>query len=279
MTTIAQGPGLHELARGVFAWIGPEGRTNSGFVVWDEGVLVIDSLYGSALAQGLQEQIRSVTDRPVRYVVDTHEHWDHCFGNQYFNDALFVGHEECRHSLVERPEDCRAFGVSARPDLADEFRAVQILPPVVTYAGTMSLYLDDREVELRYLGRAHTAGDTVVWLPEEQIAFTGDLFVNGGAPYAADGYPRSWVNALRRLEELPLGAVVPGHGDLAEPGDVETLRDWMDTVVQRIAAAHAQGLTEEQAREQLRFEIPDGWRRATAQTGATLISPYYREAQ
>lgn len=280
MTTVAQGPGLHEIASGVFAWIGPEGRTNAGFITWDDGVLVVDSLYGAALAQGLQEHIRSVTDRPVRYVIDTHEHWDHCFGNQYFASALFLGHENCRRTLVERPEAAREFGVQSmisrdQPALAEEFRVVQILPPIVTYAESMTVYAGRRPVELRYLGRAHTAGDTVVWLPEERIALTGDLFVNGRSPYAGDGYPRAWIAALQRLEQLAPQAIVPGHGDLGTTPDIGVLRSWMADAVSELDQARARGVTQEQAQNQLQIGVPEGWPNPNG--GMDLIAPFYRE--
>jgi glyoxylase-like metal-dependent hydrolase (beta-lactamase superfamily II) len=282
MTTVAQGPGLHEVARNVFAWIGPEGRTNAGFVTWDDGVLVVDSLYGSALVQGLWEQIRSVTDRPVRYVIDTHEHWDHCFGNQYFDAALFLGHENCRRTLIERPDAAREFGVQSmitrnQPAIAEEFRVVSILPPVITYAESMTVFAGTRPVELRYLGRAHTAGDTVVWLPNERIALTGDLFVNGRSPYAGDGYPRAWITALRRLEELSPATLVPGHGDLGAAADIATLRDWMAGAVATLDQARTRGMTQEQAQQELQLSVPEGW--PNPQGGMDLIAPYYREAR
>src|SRR6478672_8315162 len=153
MTSVISGPGLHEIAEGVFAWIGPEGRTNAGFVVWDEGVLVVDSLYGPNLAPDLMAQIRTVTDRPVQYVIDTHEHFDHCFGNQYYVPAIFVGHENCRQSLIERADHQRNFAMTFRSEFASHFEAVRILPPVVTFEESMAIHLGDRRVELHYLGR------------------------------------------------------------------------------------------------------------------------------
>lgn len=276
MATVAQGPGLHEVAKDVYAWIGPEGRTNSAFVVWDDAVMVVDSLYGSALAGGLQEQIRSVTASPVRYVIDTHEHWDHCFGNQYF-PALYVGHENCRRSLVERPDAQRRFGIQMRPELEEEFAAVQILPPVLTYTEQMTLYRGGRRVNLLYFGRAHTAGDTIVWLPDDGVAVAGDVFVNARSPYVGDGYPRSWVQALQRLEELPAHTFVPGHGDLGRAEDVRAQREWMQGAVARIAAAQQRGLSREQAERELQIAAPQGW--TNQQVGQDLIAPAYREAQ
>jgi glyoxylase-like metal-dependent hydrolase (beta-lactamase superfamily II) len=275
MASVVTGPGLHELARGVYAWIGPEGRTNAGFVVWDDGVLVIDSLYGPDLVKEWLQKIRSVTDRPIQYVIDTHAHWDHAFGNQYFEPAVFVSHENCRLALAERSEFQRQFGLARRPELADEFNSVRMVPPVVTYRDSMALYPGGRAIELYFLGPAHTAGDTIVWLPEERIAFAGDVFVNGRSGFAGDGYPRSWVQALRRLEGFAAEVFVPGHGDLGALPSVTAMRTWMDHCVLTIGAARARGMTVEQAQQQLKLTVPEGW--PDPQGGTNLIAPYYRE--
>lgn len=275
MTSGMQGPGLHEVARGVYAWIGPEGRTNAGFILWDDGVLVIDSLYGPSLSLELMQQVRSVTDRPVRYVIDTHAHWDHAFGNQYYEPAVFIGHENCRRSLAEFADFQRDFGLARRPELGDEFRSIRVLPPVVTYRDFMALHPGGRAIELHYLGPAHTAGDTIVWMPEVRVAFAGDVFVNGRSGFAGDGYPRSWVEALRRLETFPAQTFVPGHGDLGALPNVVALRTWMHGCVQEIARARARGLDAERALIELQLTVPDGW--PDPQGGMNLIAPFYRE--
>jgi glyoxylase-like metal-dependent hydrolase (beta-lactamase superfamily II) len=277
MVTGMSGPGLHEVAHGVYAWIGPEGRTNAAFITWDDGVLVVDSLYGPNLSPELIDQIRSVTDRPVQYVIDTHEHFDHCFGNQYFEPAVFVGHENCRRHLVEESDFQRDFAMTFRQEYADHFRGVRIIPPVVTFSDTMALHPGGRAVELHYLGRAHTAGDTVVWLPAEQVMIAGDIFVNGRAGFARDGYPRSWVAALARLEQFPARVFVPGHGDLGSTLDVATFRTWMDGCVREIAAAHAEGMSLERAQQELKIGVPESW--PSPEGGMNLIAPFYREAE
>lgn len=275
MASDMQGPGLHEVARGVYAWIGPEGRTNAGFVVWDDGVLVVDSLYGPTLSLELMQQVRSVTDRPVRYVVDTHAHWDHAFGNQYYEPAVMIGHENCRRSLAEHADYQREFGLTRRPELAEEFRKVRLIPPVVSFREFMCLHPGGRAIELHYLGPAHTAGDTIVWLPEERVAFAGDVFVNGRSGFAGDGYPRSWVEALRRLEGFAAETFVPGHGDLGTLPNVVALRAWMHDCVQTIARARAKGLDAERAQQELQLTVPEGW--PNPQGGMDLIAPFYRE--
>jgi glyoxylase-like metal-dependent hydrolase (beta-lactamase superfamily II) len=276
MVSTVQGSGLHELDRGVYAWIGPEGRTNAAFITWDDGVLVIDSLYGPNLSPELMQQIRSVSDRPIRYVIDTHEHFDHCFGNQYFEPAIFIGHENCRRGLVERPESQRDFAMSFRQEFADHFREVRIIPPVVTYTDTMALYPGGRAVELHHVGRAHTAGDTIVWLPAEQLLIAGDVFVNGRSGFAGDSYPRSWVTALARIEQFPARAFVPGHGDIGSTADVATFRTWMDGCLTQIATARDAGLSLERAQQELNIGVPDGWPNPAG--GMSFIAPFYREA-
>jgi cyclase len=270
-----EGPGLHEVANGVYAWIGPEGRTNAGFVVWNDGVLVIDSLYGPTLVKELIDQVRSVTSLPIQYVVDTHAHWDHAFGNQYFVPAVIVAHENCRLSLAEHHEFQRQFGLARRPELGDEFRSIPVVPPVIAFRDFMSLNPGGRRIELLYLGPAHTAGDTIVWLPEERVVFAGDVFVNGRSGFAGDGYPRSWVSAITRLSHLPARAFVPGHGDIGDASEVNAFGAWMDGCVRAIAQARARGLSPEEAQQDLKLTVPAGW--PDPQGGMNLIAPFYRE--
>lgn len=243
-------PGLsyrfEKVADGVFCAMAsgvPYYVANSAVIVGEDGVLVVDTGAGPNEARALRDGIRTITDRPVRYVVDTHFHFDHAFGNQVFPDALIIGHEVTRAllgpdalrgrtvaayiaGLPAQIENARAEAANeASPEKrmeltrrADALRAYQeelatLVPtaPQLTFRETLTLWLGSREVRLLHLGRGHTAGDVVVFLPREHIVCTGDLF-NGYIGYMGDAYVDEWAATLDRLAALDFETVIPGHG-------------------------------------------------------------------
>jgi glyoxylase-like metal-dependent hydrolase (beta-lactamase superfamily II) len=217
---------------------------NSVVIVGDESVLVVDSGASPAGARSLVQAIRTVSDRPIRYLVDTHFHFDHAFGNGAFGaDTLVISHEATRALLGPEALRGRAYrgfadGLPARIErlraqaagepvaekrrqLADEVAALEAyseelamlvpLPPRLTLSERVTVDLGNREVQLLYLGRGHTAGDVVVFLPRERIVCTGDLF-NGYIGYMGDAYVDEWADSLDRLVRLDFETVIPGHG-------------------------------------------------------------------
>ena len=126
------------------------------------------------------------------------------------------GHDRCPVRLLERGEAMRAEMIREIPDRAEEWREVVITPPTVTFADRAAIDVGGREVELRYLGRGHTDTDIVLTVPSVGVMFAGDLLENGAAPYFGDGYPLDWPATLEALIALSSGAVVPGHGDVAD---------------------------------------------------------------
>ena len=243
-------PGLsyrfEKVADGVFCAIAsgvPYYVANSAVIVGDDGVLLVDTGAGPNEARVLRDGIRTITDRPVRYVVDTHFHFDHALGNQAFPDALIVGHEATRALLgpdalrgrtvaaylaglpaqIEsaRAEAAKEASPEKRMELtrrADALRAYQEelaalvpVPPQLTFRDTLTLWLGSREVQLMHLGRGHTAGDVVVFLPQQRVVCTGDLF-NGYIGYMGDAYVDEWADTLAGLAMLEFETVIPGHG-------------------------------------------------------------------
>ena len=242
-------PGLtyavDEVAPGVFAAVAqgvPYYVANSVVVVGEDAVLLVDSSAGTNEARALREAIRRVTDRPVRYVVDTHFHFDHALGHAAFPEALTIGHDATRAGLVlgvRQPTLSRNLtGMTGRiADLEteaatenDEARKAQLrgqattletyrrqlaaltpAPSNLTFGQSLTVWLGDREVRVLHLGRGHTAGDTVVYLPKERLVCTGDLF-NGYIGYMGDAYVDEWADTLGRLAGLDFEIVVAGHG-------------------------------------------------------------------
>jgi cyclase len=231
-------PGIHvAIAHGVPYYV-----ANSVVIVGQESVLLVDSSAGPNEALVLRDAIRTLTSLPVRYIVDTHFHFDHALGHAAFPDAVTIGHVATRAGLaLGLRQPTLAGNLQGMPARVAELRAAaakeaepknrsalladarawdayrqQLLalvpsPSRVTFTDGLTLWQGSREVRILHLGRGHTAGDTIVYLPAEHVVCTGDLF-NGYLGYMGDAYLDEWVATLDRLAQLDFRTVVPGHG-------------------------------------------------------------------
>ena len=236
------GTELIELETGVYARLHP-GFTNAGFIVGDWGVLVIDSLRVPSFARDLIHDIQQVTSKPVQYVIDTHAHWDHSWGNEEFPEATIIGHENCYQEMVdvEWNAEWRDKVVTSGDPWAEEAGLVTITPPNLTFETGMRLYFGGRELHLMYFGKAHTSGDTFIHLPKDGIAFVGDVAQDGGVPYLGDSYPNEWPETDDRLLELPMERFMSGHGPVGDYAALVEARDFIHALVGGIDAAIRDG--------------------------------------
>jgi glyoxylase-like metal-dependent hydrolase (beta-lactamase superfamily II) len=203
------GPGVYALRYRLF-------DQQVGLVVGADGALVIDTRTTHRQAHELRDDIRRITPLPVTLVVNTHGHSDHCFGNHVFRPTPIWGHVRCA-AMIKRTGALQRAGLRrAIPDLAEELDEVILDAPDRTFDDAATLDLGGRAVELRYLGRGHTDNDIVVLVRDAGVLFAGDLLENGAPPYFGDGYPIDWPATIEALLPLVDGAVVPGHGDVAD---------------------------------------------------------------
>lgn len=191
-----------------------EGDPNTGIVIGDDAVLVADTQATPAMAADVVRRIREVTDKPIRYVVLTHYHAVRVLGASAFGAEHVLASQDTRDLIVERGEFDKASEIGRFPRL---FRDVESVPPgltwpTMTFTGRMTLWLGKLEVQLIQLGRGHTKGDTVVWLPQERTMLSGDLVEFGATPYAGDAYFKDWPTTLDNLMALDPKVVVPGRG-------------------------------------------------------------------
>jgi cyclase len=225
---MAQINSVQNLAPGVYFHEGDPrlGTCNNGWIVMDDCVVVVDANYPVG-AKVIMPKIRAITDRPVRFVIDTHFHSDHSFGNQVWADqgATLVAQEAALDEL--RKSGAAAWDLSARsrPDVA----ASKLRLPSLVYSETMAFDDATHRVELRWPGIAHTRGDTLVWLPREKILFTGDVCVNGSYNYLHDSDVGEWIQALERAKKLGAEKVCPGHGPMGGP---EIIRDQQEYFIE-----------------------------------------------
>ena len=189
---------------------------NIGVVLGDGETLVIDTRSTYPQAREIAAHLRDLTSFPVTVVVNSHGHFDHAFGNRLFRPATIWGHHGCV-PFMERTGEARKAAIGAdEPDLAVDLAEVVVDPPDRTFAEAATIEVGGREVELTFLGRAHTDHDIAIAVPGTGVLFGGDLVEQGAVPFYGDGYPFDWpatAAALARMVDPATGVLVPGHGD------------------------------------------------------------------
>jgi cyclase len=219
--------------------------SNATVIEGDRDVLVVDSQVAPSGAWALQEELKAITSKPIRFVVNSHYHFDHSHGNQIYGpEVQIIGHEFARQMIAagkSQDSPAREFYVGGIPNTIktleerlaaatdDKTRetiqtqlevqrnfligtnAVVPTPPNVTLTETLTLYRGSREIRILHLGRGHTAGDVVVYLPKERIVATGDLLVENTS-YMGDAYVTEWIDTIEQLKKLDFDMVLPGHG-------------------------------------------------------------------
>jgi len=225
-----------------------EGDPNTGIVIGDDAVMVIDTQATPVMAADVIRRIRTVTDKPIRWVVLSHYHAVRVLGASAYGADHIVASDDTLDLIRERGEQDKASEIGRFPRL---FQAVESVPPgmtwpTLTFNGKMTLWLGKLEVQLLQLGRGHTKGDTVVWLPGERTLFSGDLVEFDATPYAGDAYFSDWPQTLDNLAALKPLALVPGRG-AALQGEamvsqgLQGTRDFISDVYGAVQAGAAAG--------------------------------------
>jgi cyclase len=239
---------FNKIAEGVYHAVGTGNlvvMSNAAVIEGDSDVLVVDSHVSPGGAWALREELKAVTSKPIRYVVNSHFHFDHSHGNQIYGPEVeIIGHEFARAQILAgKSQDSRAreFFVGAVPGTIKALEgrlaaatdpkeretiqtqldiqrnhlegtnAVKPTAPNVTLTQTMTLFRGGREIRILHLGRGHTAGDVVVYLPKERVVATGDLLVEGTS-YMGDAFFTDWIDTIETLKKLDFETVLPGHG-------------------------------------------------------------------
>jgi glyoxylase-like metal-dependent hydrolase (beta-lactamase superfamily II) len=240
--------GFVEVAPAVYVLRHPVLDVNVTLVVGDGAALLVDTLSTDAQAAELAEAVRRVTPAPPR-VVNTHHHFDHCFGNAAFDPTEIWAAEDAARLLRERgPALQREWYLEwspTHPELADGLAAVRIRAPDRAVHREATLDVGGRPVHLRHFGRGHTAGDLVILVPDADLVVAGDLVEEGGPPMFGDGYPLEWPETVAALLALagPSTAVVPGHGAVVDREFVRAQHTELSALDRLIRDGHADGAT------------------------------------
>jgi cyclase len=238
---------IQQVSEGIYAYLQPDGSwwiNNTGFLVSRDGVISVDATSTERRTRAYLDAIATVTDKPVRTLVNTHHHGDHTHGNYLFGGATIVGHERCREAMLGTPVPPPA-GVWADVD----WGPLELAPPFLTYTDGVTLWSGDLRCEVRYVGTpAHTTNDSILHIPERSVVFAGDLLFNGGTPFALMGSVSGWIEVLETVLR-PLGArtLVPGHGPVCGPGVIDDVLAYLRFVQRTAREAKAEGLSPLQA--------------------------------
>ena len=273
-----------KVADGVYATVAKPGGLasgNAGFVIGDDGVVVVDTFFTPAAAEALVAEIARLTPKPIKFAVNTHYHLDHTGGNQLFaaRGVPIVAHDRvvewqttknrrflpAPEELQKRRDDAAKQLAELTPDQADKktqlerqirrfdaMKAIKLTNPTLTLgAGVMHLYLGKREVQLFTLP-GHTGGDVLAFVPDANVLFTGDMGWSKTLPNLVDATVNDWIPSLDKiLAQYGSAKFVPGHGQVATAADLHEFREYLDNLRTRVKKAIADGLTPEQAKQQL----------------------------
>lgn len=242
--------GLIELADGVFAYVQAGGGlciSNAGLIVGPEGCIAIDALFAPSMTLAFRDEIRRVTEKPVRLLISSHHHIDHTLGNALFPEAQIVSHTNARREQQRVGLSVLDLLRPRVPELVAQVEGIEPRLPDLTFEGELALHLGDRTVRLLHLGTGHTIGDALVLLPEERLLFAGDVAFHYVTPLAFEGHIGRWLEVCDRVDGLEVETVVPGHGPVGGKAELREMRGYLHSVREQVRAAFDAGRSEEEA--------------------------------
>ena len=235
-----------EVGPGLYAFTA-EGDPNTGVIIGDESVMVVEAQATPRLARKVIECIRSVTDKPISHLVLTHYHAVRVLGASAYGAGEVIMSEAARGMVEERGAEDWASEFGRFPRLFQGHEEIPGLTwPTTTFSEAMTVYLGKRKVEIMHLGRAHTAGDAVVWVPDAEVMFTGDIVEYHSACYCGDGHFSDWADTLDNIASFDPVAIAPGRGDALVGRDMvakalAATADFVDSTYRPVAKVAARG--------------------------------------
>lgn len=226
---------LKRITENVFCILGGEKRINTGFIVGKNGILVVDSTFSPDDAKKILESIRSVTQKPIKYLFNTHYHSDHTFGNQVFSTKV-VAHRECKNIMQEllegewSQESIQKY-VEENPKWKGKLNNLKITLPDLVFDERLEIDLGNLKVNLMHAD-GHTEDSSIAYMASSKVLFAGDLIFQGRYPFMRHGNCHRWISALKKIRSLDFEVLVPGHGYLSDKDEIERHMKYFENLLE-----------------------------------------------
>ncbi len=241
---------LTRIAGNVYAYVDTKGASpknsfgaNAGIIIGKDGIVVVDTLVSAREAKRFIKDIRAVSKKPIRYVINTHYHLDHAFGNSEFVKlgAVIVAQEndrrEMERSAAETLKNIKGYGLTPQ-----DMKGTKPAYPTVTYSERMTIDIGGERIELIHARHSHTGGDTLVYLRDKKVLFAGDILFTDYHPFIAEGNIEEWVRQLDEIASMDVEKIIPGHGPVSGKKDVEAMKEYIiafDRMAKELAAKYS----------------------------------------
>jgi len=232
---VAFAQGLTKIADNVYSYVGEKDASpsrsfaaNAGIVIGRDGILVVDTLISAKEAQRFLADIRKVSDKPIKYVVNTHTHLDHAFGNCVFAKlgAVVISHSADR-KLLERVGEATLKNIAKFGLKPEDMAGTEIVLPQLSFSDRLTIDLGGETVELIRVAPSHTEGSVIAYLPAKKLLFAGDILFTDFHPYLADGDIPGWTRTLDALLAMDVERIIPGHGPLSTKKDLREMKEYL----------------------------------------------------
>ena len=251
---------VQKVSENIYVLTDKDMEMNSTLIIGKKDCILVDTRQNISLAKESQSAVKSITNKPIKYLINTHYHGDHTFGNQMFIEVQdIIGHKNTRATLLETGEQHKDlfrdfFGVSG----TDE---VVITPPTLTFEKELSLQFDNETINIFHTNNAHSDTDCYIYIPEQKLLITGDLFNNQIIGFTGD--PQSslsgWIKAIQEMAELDIKTVIPGHGPFGKKEDLIVYRQYFEKLQTVAKQEFEKGKTLEEMKESLKLLEYKDW--------------------
>jgi len=266
---------LTQVVENVYAYVDTKNSSaknsfgaNAGIIIGKDGIVVVDTMISAKEAKRFIRDIRAISGKPIRYVVNTHHHFDHVFGNSEFAKlgAVVIAQENAgkamENSAKETLRDIGGYGLTP-----EDMQGTTVAYPVLTYGDRMTIDIGGQQIELIHACHSHTDGDTLVYLPGKKVLFAGDILFTNYHPFLAEGNIEEWAKELDKIKTMDIEKIIPGHGPLSGKRDLDDMKEYIITFDQKAKELASQSDDVQKIVMAIRSALP------LRPEGAGLIAP------
>ncbi|MCP4302490.1 MAG: MBL fold metallo-hydrolase [Gammaproteobacteria bacterium] len=285
--------GLHDLGRGAFAYLQPDGSwgwSNAGLIVDGEQAMLVDTLFDEKITGEMLNVMHDATGKAaadITTLVNTHANGDHTYGNRLVSQAEIISSKASADEMVDVPPQMLAELMRQAPQLGDlglyleqsfsafDFDGIELTLPTRTFSGHLEISVGDKAVHLIEVGPAHTRGDVLVHVPGDRVVYTGDILFIESTPIMWAGPVGSWLKALDRILEMDVDNIVPGHGPITDKDGVSRVQEYLSYIDREARKRYDAGLSARDAAFDIALGDYEAW--GDAERIAVNVGTLYRE--